>query len=217
MHDLIIIGAGKFGREILNWTLDAIQAGQGWRVKGFLDDRRDALQGFNYDVPILGPAETYAPRENDRFLCAIGAPEIRRKYSDLVLAKGGRFETLVHPSACVGRNVDLAPGVMIAPGAILTADLQIETGSYIGAQTVCSHDNRIGPWCQVSGNAGLAGGVVLEESCFVGMGAMLLPGVRIGKAAYVGAGSVVLKSVRPGARVFGSPARPFLEPEGKSD
>lgn len=217
MHDIVIISAGKFAREILNWTLDAIQAGQGWRVKGFLDDRPQALQGYNYDTPILGPAESYAPRESDRFLCAIGDPATRRKYSEAMLAKGGRFATLVHPSAGVGRNVELAPAVMIAPGAILTADLRVETGSYVGAQTVCSHDNVIGPWCQVSGSCGLGGGVVLEEQCFIGMGAMLIPGVRIGRGAHVGAGSVVLKSVRAGARVFGSPARPFLEPDSSAD
>src|SRR4051812_31052559 len=119
MHDIVIIGAGKFGREILNWTLDAIQDGQSWRVKGFLDDRPQVLQGFNYDTPILGAVESYKPGESDRFLCALGDPQIRRKYSEAILAKGGQFATLVHPTACIGRNVELAPGAMIAPGAIL--------------------------------------------------------------------------------------------------
>ena len=41
--DLIIISAGKFGRETYAWAAQAIAHGEPWQIKGFLDGRKNAL------------------------------------------------------------------------------------------------------------------------------------------------------------------------------
>ena len=53
MADIVIVGGGGFGREIYDWVADCIQAGEPWRVRGFIDDDPDCLEGFDVDVPVL--------------------------------------------------------------------------------------------------------------------------------------------------------------------
>jgi hypothetical protein len=56
--DLIIVGAGGLGREVLQWALDAIAAGRlDARVRGFLDDTGPDLARFALGVPVLGPVD----------------------------------------------------------------------------------------------------------------------------------------------------------------
>lgn len=208
-HDIVIISAGKFAREAFCWSEHAIAAGQPWRMKGFLDDRAHALDGFNYPARVLGSVEDYQPAETDRFLCAIGDPKIKRLYSELILHRGGKFATLIHPSASLGRNIVIGDGVIVAPMAVLSSDLSLGRGSYVGPHTSCSHDNKIGSWCQISGGTSLGGAVTLEDGCFIGLNATIIPGITIGSGAFVGAGSVVLRNVKSNVKVFGNPAVPI--------
>jgi len=208
-NEIIIISAGKFGREISSFVGHAIAAGQNWRLKGFLDSRPNQLDGFNRQAPILASVDAYEPAENDLFLCAIGEPAQRRQYTELMKTKGARFGTLIHPTAVIGDNVTLGEGVMIGPHAVLTSDMVFGDSVYLGPHGCCSHDNRIGAWCQISGHCVLGGCVTVGEASFFGIGALVVPGVRIGKNAFIGAGSNVLKNVRDGVKVFGNPAVPM--------
>ena len=204
--DIVIISAGKFAREVYSFVKHGIAAGQNWRIKGFLDSRSRRLEGFNYPVPILSTVEAYTPGENDRFLCAIGTPPERRQYTEMILRKGGRFATLIHPTAVLGENVTLGQGVIISPHAVLTADIVLGDSVFVGPLSCCSHDNRFGDWCHITGHCSFGGNVTVEEGCFFGIRSVVVPGVHIGKDAFIGVGSVVLRRIRAGAKVFGNPA-----------
>lgn len=204
-YHLIIINGGRFGREVLNWALD-LEPTSDFHVKGILDDRTDILKDFGYSVPILGPVEAYSPCLDDRFVCAIGDPVSKKKYTDLLEARGARFATLIHPTAYIARNVILEEGVIIAPLASISCDVKVGRHSTVGINSALAHDVCIGRWCQVSGNVGLNGAVKLEDGVFIGDRVSILPDLHVGEWAYIGAGSVVLKRVRPRDKVFGYPA-----------
>lgn len=203
---LIIVGAGKFGREVLTWAEQAIAAGTPWQIKGFLDDRPDILAGFNCGVPILCSAEAYTPDPQDILICAIGEPSLKRRYSALLELKGARFGTLIHPTALIGRRVAIGHGSIVGPFTQLSCDIQIGNHVFIGTFSAAGHDTRIGDWCQISGHCGLNGNAFLEDGVFLGSHSCILPQARIGEWAYVGAGSVVIRRVRARTKVFGNPA-----------
>lgn len=207
--DLLIISAGKLGREMLGWVYDAIADGAPWQFKGFLDDRADALQTFGYEEPVLGPVEKYQPRPNDRFLCAVGDIGWRRKYTDIIRVRGGVFATLIHPTAVIGRRVEIAPGAGIAPFVSIGADVRIGESTLIGSHSNVSHDNQLGAYCQLSGHACFGGNVTLEDYVFVGLGAIIVPGTTVRAHGFIGAGSVVLQDVPAATKVFGNPAMPI--------
>ena len=208
-EEIIIVGAGNYAKEAYSWALDCHRAGTMGRVKGFLDDRAHALDGFDCPDKIIGTVETYAPKASDRFICAIGESAVRKKYAEMLKAKGAEFASLIHPTAIIGQSVRMGEGVIMAPYSVLTAALEIGNFVNIGLYSGCSHHNVIGDWCQISGHCSMPGRIVLEEGVFLACGVVLVPGVRIGAWSYIGAGSVVLRRVPPRTKMFGVPAVPI--------
>lgn len=207
--DIVIVSAGKFGREVHSWIHHCIAAGRPWKIKGFLDRRPDALQGHKYDEPILSDVESYLPEPNDRFVIAVGEPVAKKQHAESLGARGGQFINLIHPTVVVGANVKLGHGVILAPYAALTCDICIGNFVTISSFSGAGHDAVIGDYCQICSHCAINGNAVLEEGVFLGAHATVIPEARIGAWSYVGAGSVVLKRVKAHEKVFGNPAVPI--------
>jgi sugar O-acyltransferase (sialic acid O-acetyltransferase NeuD family) len=210
MKNLIIISAGKLGRETYGWALQAIASGAPLRIKGFLDGRANALDGFSYDAKILGNVHDYKIEEDDVFVGAIGDPADKVTYCTPILERGGRFTNLIHPLANIGNNVQLGTGVVLAPFSCTTSDVRIGNFVSILPFSNIAHDCVIGPWCQINTHCGINGNVTLGEGVFLGGHTCIIPQRQIGAWAYVGAGSVVIRDIPPGTKVFGNPARPMV-------
>jgi sugar O-acyltransferase (sialic acid O-acetyltransferase NeuD family) len=204
--DLIVVGARGYGREVACFVDEMRAAGQPTVVIGFLDDDTQSLAQHPGYPPILGSAQTFEPVRDANFVCALGSAAVRRRYVELIEARGGAFPTLVHPTAIVRRHARVGRGVLIHAFTILSCDTVV--GDHVHIQGACSigHDARIGAWAHISPRVFLGGGAVVEEGAQVFTGAIVLPGKRIGRAAVVGAGSVVTRDVPDGTTVMGNPA-----------
>jgi sugar O-acyltransferase (sialic acid O-acetyltransferase NeuD family) len=215
MKQLIIIGAGGLGREMLAWTRQS--ANGDWEVKGFLDDNLQALDGFVKDLPVLGRIEDYVPKKDDVFACAMGNVEFKRRCVEQILARGGKFISIIHPTAIGGENAVLGQGVILGPYVVVTSDVRLGDFVTINMHSTVGHDVVIGRWTQLHCHVDVTGGVVLGESVTVGSHASILPGVKAGKGSTIGAGAVVMRDVPAGATVFGVPARPYVIREAANE
>ena len=108
---------------------------------------------------------------------SIGTASIIEGYS--TIGNNVRIQSMVF----VPTNTEIADGVFIGPGVLLTNDRYPPTGK----------PELKGP--------------ILEEYSVIGAKVVILPGIRIGKGAAVAAGSVVTRDVPSGKMAIGSPAR----------
>jgi sugar O-acyltransferase (sialic acid O-acetyltransferase NeuD family) len=207
MKNLIIIGARGFGREVFHYTKECRGYNETWTIKGFLDDKSDALLGYEHCPPILDSVEHYSPLDNDVFICALGDVKFKKKYATHILEKGGQFINLIHNSANVGANTVLGKGCIVLPNAVISCDCKI--GDFVTFQTMVAigHDSKISDFCHLNAFAFLGGWVEIEQEVTVHTKACILPRLKIGKNSIVGAGSIVIKSVKPATTVFGNPAK----------
>lgn len=208
LRQLVIAGAGGFGREVLAWARQSVQFEREWTIKGFIDDNPAALRGKNTPAPLLGTVQDHQPAADEVFVCAMGLPAVKRRCSELLAARGGVFTQLIHRSAVLGDTVELADGVILCPGSVVCANNRLGRGVAINVLSSVDHDACVGDWSQVNCHCDITGAVQIGREVFVGSSVCILPGLTVGDGAFVGAGSVVLRDVPAGATVFGVPARP---------
>ena len=195
-----IIGCGAHGRVVADI---AIAAGE--PVSGFIDDNPSSAP---INLKAEGPIQEILPRfaRTHRFVIAIGDAGIRRSVAEMVLAVGGEFVTLVHPSAVIAPDVKIGHGTVVMAGAIINTGTMIGNFAIINTGAIVDHDNIIEDYVQIAPGCNLAGRVTCRRDCFIGTGATVIPRIVIGEGAYVAAGATVVRSVKPHTLVAGCPA-----------
>jgi sugar O-acyltransferase (sialic acid O-acetyltransferase NeuD family) len=207
MQDLIIVGAGGFGREVYSLVEQINSQSPAWRVLGFLDDNRDALLAFGQYPPILGCMEDGQSYKGCCAVCAIGNPAARRTAVDRLNGHGIRWATLIHPTASVGPGSVLGEGTVLCRGATVTTNVTLGKHVHLNCYATVGHDAVLGDHVTLSGHVDVCGNGLLDKEVFCGSHAVVLPNAHVGSSAVVGAGSVVLRYVAPGTTVFGVPAK----------
>lgn len=208
MKNLIIVGAGGFAREIFWHAKNSFGFGDEWRVKGFLDGdvKLSATEYERLPEKILGDVDSYEILPDDVFTCAVGTPKIRRKLSEKILSRGGKFINIISRQAEIMPTVKLGEGVIICPQTFIGDGARLGNFVATNALTSIGHDAFVGDFSCVMPHAAISGGCKIGAEVFIGTGAIILPKARVGDGATVGAGSVVLKKISAGKTVFGNPA-----------
>ena len=206
MKNLLIIGARGFGREVYDLALDCVGAGAEFKVKGFLDDKADALDGFSGYPPIISSVEDYEIQQDDIFICGLGDPKWRKVYTEKILEKGGKFASLISPYAIIRRNANIGVGCIVTHYSNISMDAMVGDHCAILSSGI-GHDVKVGKYSVLSGRVSLNGFVEVGEEAYIACGVCVAPHKKIGDRAFVGIGSVVIKNVKADTKVFGNPAK----------
>lgn len=207
MKNLLIIGARGWGREIYNMLPDCIGYGTEFVVKGFLDDKADALDGMSGYPSIIDSVEHYEPQPDDVFTCALGDAHWKKHYAEIILNKRGKFINIIHKTAKVGRNTILGTGCIIADNVGISCDIKIEDFVTFQSFSSVGHDARIGSFSHLGVRSFLGGYSSLGTTTTIQTNSIILPHVRVGDYCIVGAGAVVIKKVKDRITVYGNPAK----------
>ena len=207
MKELLIIGARGFGREVYNTALESVGYGDEFIVKGFLDDKSDALDGYEGYPPIIGSVEDYNIGKDDVFICALGDVHFKKKYIDIILEKGGEFINIIHKTAVIEKNTKIGVGCIFSRNVQISCDVKI--GDYVTMNTmaVVGHDAIIGSYSHLNSMSFVGGYSELKEFVTMHTGSILLPHKKIGKNSVAGAGAFVYRNVKDDTTVIGNPAQ----------
>ena len=203
MKDIIIVGAGGFGREAyyLIKTINAVKPI--WNIKGFINDIPVDLKAKRIDVPILGTIKEWQPSDNEVFAMGISSPQGKATVARALKERGARFETLIHPRAEVNDTAEIGEGCVIGGRSIIGDCVVLGDFVHIAGSSI-GQDRRIGDFSTTTAFTNIAAGNI-GKRVFVSSHAVVLKDV--GDDAFVAAGSIVMSKVRAGTRVMGCPAR----------
>lgn len=203
MKDAVVIGAGGHGREVAEILAD----GPNFRPIGFIDQDPQLTGRTIDDLPVLGTLQWLAEHPSVLVVVAIGNPVILQRVVGQVCELGNQFAQAVSPAAKISRLAELAPGVVIFPGAIVNTRARIGACATLNVGSTVSHDSVVGEYCNLNPGARLGGNVTLGDGCYIGMGACVIHGRTIGAWTTVGAGSAVVRDLPEHVTAVGSPAR----------
>lgn len=208
MTNIVIIGAGGFGREV-QWLIERInEQEQMWNILGYVDD--GIAVDTNVDgYPVLGGIDYLkSAKENIAVVCAIGSSKTRKTVISHLLAKSNiTFPNLVDPSVIMSGRIKMGQGNIICAGNILTVDIEIGDFNIINLDCTVGHDVMIDSFVTVYPSVNISGMVEVGSETELGTGTQIIQGKRIGANVIVGAGSVVVKHILEEGTYIGIPAR----------
>jgi sugar O-acyltransferase (sialic acid O-acetyltransferase NeuD family) len=212
-EQLVVVGAGGFGRE----TLDVVEAINGagaaprFDLVGVIDDRpsdenlsRLEMRSISY----LGTVEDSLPLlQVVSYVIAIGSPQARAEVAERLGASSARPATLVHPQASVGSMGTLGDGAVICAGVRISTNVTIGRHVHLNANATIGHDTVLGDFVSLNPMAAVSGDCVVGKGVLVGVGGVVLNGLSIGEWVIVGGSACVVGDVPAGVVAKGVPAR----------
>ena len=213
---IAILGAGGCAREVYWYIRET------WPDSDvvFVDDLTEltALRMGESLVPVIKnwcfDAVRFTPTGDpcpvSEFIVGVGLPAVKKIMVEKALAHAlCPAPTLIHPRAIViDPGLQAGSGGFVAPGTVLTTNVQL--GDYVSVHynVTIGHDTVIGDYASCNPGCNISGNVTLGKGVLIGAGSVIREKVRIADDVIAGAQSCVVNDILvPGSKVVGVPAR----------
>lgn len=203
---MIIVGLGGHAREVV----DIIGYQHISDLIFFEEVASTAYQSWKDNIKVVAGYEDILDYlvQDPRFVLGVGKPVVRKKISELLLAKGGKLHSAIANTAVISvNNVSLEDGLNIMHQVFISANAIIKKGALINTCAKIHHDCYIGEYTEISPNVTITGGCSVGTLCSIGAGAVVIPGKKIGNNVVIGAGAVVTTDIPDNSLAVGVPAK----------
>ncbi|MCR4568370.1 MAG: hypothetical protein K5769_09980 [Pseudobutyrivibrio sp.] len=212
MKEIIIIGAGDFGKEVA-WLIEDInKITPTYIILGFLDDTIEkigtSVNGYN----VLGPVSCLPDIIKKNPACAtiaIQNSQGRKKIVDM-LPDFDRWETLIHPNVNISETSRVGIGSIICSGVNISVNSSVGNFSIINIGSVIENDCVVDDYASVMCKTVVGSHSIISHHAYLGSNCTVTAHRTIGVEAQVGPGSVVVNDIAEGTTVIGVPAKKGL-------
>lgn len=170
----------------------------------FIDDE--------YATPnITKPISEFNPLEYE-IMIAIGDCKAR---FDIVqrLPKETKYFTFIHPTALIlSNNIKIGKGSFIGANSIITTDIEIGDHCILNRGNHIGHDTKIGNYFSAMPGAIISGNVTIYDLVYVGTNASIKEKLSIHSLVTIGSNAAVVKSIKEPGVYVGVPAKKIKFP-----
>ena len=209
MKDLVIIGAGDFGREITALVERINEKKREWRLIGFLDDDPNLQGAIVEGYSVVGNTDWLCTREADIYaVCSIGNSAGRKKTVEKLHELNNlHFATLIDPDAVLMRGAKVHEGSIVCARSVLSINVQIGKHSIVNLNCTFGHDTTTGDFFTAHPGSNFSGKVNIGQSVYFGTGCKVIQGLSISGETVFGAGAVVVRNVTEKGTYVGVPVK----------
>lgn len=201
----MIIGTGAVAAELTSFIEDTEMGEEnGLKIKGYIDYEENIekyWKHYGLRKPVLNNIDDYKIDEQDTFVIGISDIKFRKKMTDAIIAKGGEFINLIHPTAIIAGNAVIGIGNIINPYCIIGPDTIIGNFNLLTSQSIISHDSVIGNNNLFSTSL-LCGHVKVQDDNSFGVRSTLVPHITVGNRNKIQPGMIVDRDVEDDSTVF---------------
>lgn len=142
MNNLLIIGAGQYGRLVMEIAEDL---GIYDRIDFADDNSGEAVCGVSA-INDLYP-------EYGSIVVAIGDPAVRCSLTEMLLNTEFEIATIISTRAYVSPTASIGKGCIVEPFAVIQSEAVVEDGCFISAGAVVNHNCTVGAYSHIDCNA----------------------------------------------------------------
>ena len=208
MEDLVIVGAGGFGREV-EWLINRINQNQiKFNILGYIDDNQSIGTKISKLEVISNVDGITKLNDNINVVVAIGNSKVRKQVIEKIKSiKKVKFPNIIDPSAIIDCDIIKGEGNIICAGTIATVDIEINNYNIINLDVTVGHDVKLCDYVTIYPSVNVSGNVLINDCVEVGTGTQIIQGKTIGKNSIIGAGSVVIRDIEENVTAVGVPTR----------
>ena len=207
MKSVVIVGAGGFGREVLEIFKDQNKKKKNWNILGFIDGNTELHGKIINNYPVLGGFDWFENHKDTSCVCAVGEPKTKKKIIEELRKRNVTFCNAIHPSVIMSEFIELGTGIIIGAGTILTVNIKIGNHVIINLNCTIGHDAVIEDYCSLMPTVKINGNNHLHEGVYVGSGTTFIHQINVGAWTTIGAGAVVVSDIPGNVLALGVPAK----------
>ncbi|NGU52988.1 acetyltransferase [Clostridium perfringens] len=207
MKDLVIVGAGGFGREVAWLVEDINEVSKEWNLIGFIDENKEMHETLINGYEVLGGID-WLKDKDIYYVCAIGNSKIRKDIVEKINKFQVKAATIIHPSVLMNKKyVEVGEGSIICASSILTVNIKLGKHVILNLDCTVGHDAILKDFVTVYPSVNISGNCRINECVELGTGTQIIQGKIIGYNTIVGAGSVVVRDIEANKTAVGVPAK----------
>lgn len=172
MKNIVIIGAGDLGKEIV-WLIEDInKVNPTYVILGFLDDDKEKTGKEFFGYKVLGTTAQLtelAAKQASYAVIAIQSGDIRKRIVE-ANKEFNNWETIIHPTAVIADSASYGKGNVFFPQTAVSVDSKLGDFGLYYLHSSVGNDCRIGDYVSVMLNTSIAEHVDVESLSFIGSG-----------------------------------------------
>lgn len=207
MIKLIIIGAST--PTIIRIIDDINLVQKQIEIVGFVDNNYKELGNNFFGYNILGNFEEVTNyKKDDIYLIntIASSTSLRKKVTDHFIKLNYKFTNIIHPSVNL-KHVEIGIGNLIYENALIHPFVKIGNYCVISSNSGVAHETSLGDHVFVGPSSYICGKVKIENEVYIGVGAKILPKLSVGEKTLIGACSLVSKNIPANKKIIGIPGR----------
>jgi len=151
------------------------------------------------------PISQFNPEEYS-LMVAVGDSEQRRKVVEL-LPENTKFFTFIHPTTLIlSHDIEIGVGSFVGAYSILTTNIRIGNHAILNRGNHVGHDTKIGNYFSAMPGAIVSGNVSIGDNCYMGTNSSIIEKLSVIDNVKIGANATVVKNINESGVYVGVPA-----------
>ena len=210
MMDIIIYGAGGFGREVacLINQINLSSKVDSWNFLGFIDDVYPKGH-VHKSGKVLGGIEVLNACDKPlSVVVANGNPNHLHLIVSKINNPNVNFPNIIAPDVLFydKEGFSIGKGNIIGFRTILSCNVCLGDFNILNTDILVGHDSNIGSFNVFNPSTRISGNVLIGDRNFFGVSSVVLEKKSVGNSTIVGANSTIIKKTKDGHTYFGNPA-----------
>ncbi|WP_431293706.1 hypothetical protein [Pedobacter sp. P26] len=207
MRDIIIYGAGGFGREVHVLLKQINLHGPTFNIMGFVDDNPALEKGEVNGLPVLGNIEFLTGFERRvEVVVALVHPTKNELVDKLKSNPNLIFPNVIHPGIYWDDTNQIGEGNVLCHGMNLTCNIKIGNFNVFNGRVGLGHDVSLGNYNLFGPNSFIAGTVTVGDFNIFAMNSSVIQQKKIGDFNKINLNSVIIRNTGNHGVYFGVPA-----------
>ena len=187
MKNIVIIGAGDLGKEVV-WLIEDInKIKPTYVILGFLDDDIEKENGSFYGYNILGKTDFLKQLSKTVSISAVIAIQDGSIREKIVTEHNyfNNWETIIHPTAVISSSSYIGKGNIIFPFVTVSVNSNIGDFSLCYIRSTVCNDCKVGHYVSLMTGASVLEHAEIGDGCFLSAGSSIYPHKKLGERSNV--------------------------------